>query len=66
MLPNGTFSADVDPFELNDRTILKGVVKAPWQVNSMEGINSLPPMIADWVLEELNKFNQLDYKKKEA
>jgi len=58
-------SADIDPAELQIKTILKGVVSAPWMANDLAAVRDLPGPIAQWVLGQLSEFNTIEFKKKE-
>ena len=60
------FNADIDPTEIQLLTIQKGVISAPWGAGEKGPINDLPPPVANWVLQELEAFNTVSFKKKET
>jgi len=61
----GAVNADVNVADLQVLTILRGVVGAPWQVNEISAVKELPPMVAEWVRNQIDEFNTITVKKKE-
>ncbi len=59
-------NAEIDPTEIQVLTLKTGITTAPWKVNDLDAINELPPPVANWALEELQKFNTITFKKKEG
>ena len=57
-------NAEIDPTEIQMLTLTKGVTKAPWKVNDRNAIDELPPPVANWLLEQIEAFNTLEFKKK--
>jgi len=59
------FSASVDCTNYRDVTVALGVTAAPWNINDLNAIKRLPPIVFDWVFKEIQDFNTLAAKKKE-
>jgi hypothetical protein len=58
-------TADVNVADLQVLTLMRAVVEAPWLINDLNAIKSLPPMLADWLKQEIEELNTITVKKKE-
>ena len=58
-------NADVQSSDFRDLTVVKSIVEAPWNVDDLNAFRQLPPLVADFVEEEVKKFNTIEVKKKE-
>jgi hypothetical protein len=59
-------NADINVADLQALSLVKGVLAAPWQINDLNAVKALPPMIAEWLRGELDEFNTISVKKKES
>ena len=58
-------NADINVADIQLLTILRGVSEAPWAIGDMATVKGLPPMVAEWVKNEIDDFNTINVKKKE-
>lgn len=59
-----TPQSNIDPWVLQESIMLKSIVKAPFPI-SVQGIGELDPNLADFIHDEIDKFNNPTEEKKE-